>query len=170
MVAQRTSVLIALGSNIGDREQNLLGAMRALVRLGVGVTRQSSFYLTEPVGGPDQEWFLNAVVLAETSSSPEELLGVCLQIEAEFGRERRVKNGPRSLDLDVLFYGDEHYASDALEIPHPRLHERRFVLEPLVEVAPEHIHPVLGVGVQELLQACPDRSKVLLHEPRALKP
>ncbi len=163
-------VLIALGSNIGDREQNLIGALRALERLGVSVTRQSSFYLTEPVGGPDQEWFLNAVVQAETSFSPQELLRICLQIEGEFGRERRVKNGPRTLDLDVLFYGDERHASDGLEIPHPRLHERRFVLEPLVEVAPEHIHPVLGIGVKELLQACPDRSKVLLHEPRALRP
>ena len=162
-------VLIALGSNIGDREQNLVGALRALDRLGVSVTRRSSFYLTEPVGGPEQEWFINAVVQAETSLSPEELLRVCLQIEGEFGRERRVKNGPRTLDLDVLFYGDERYASDALEIPHPRLHERRFVLEPLVEVDPHRIHPVLGVDVQELLQACPDQSRVLLHEPRTLR-
>ena len=163
-------VLIALGSNIGDREQNLVGALGALQRLGVSVTRQSSFYLTEPVGGPEQDWFINAVVRGETALRPEELLRVCLQVEQEFGRERRVKNGPRTLDLDVLFYGDESYVSDALEIPHPRLHERRFVLEPLVEVDPERIHPVLGIGVQELLQACPDHSKVVLHEPRALRP
>ena len=163
-------VVIALGSNIGDREQNLVGAIRALERLGVSITRQSSFYLTEPVGGPEQEWFLNAVAQGETALTPEELLRVCLQIEEEFGRERRVRNGPRTLDLDVLFYGDERFATETLEIPHPRLHERRFVLEPLVEVDPERVHPVLGTGVQELLKTCPDRSKVLLYEPWARRP
>ncbi len=168
-MVQRTAVLIALGSNIGDREQNLVGALHALERLGVAIVRQSSFYLTEPVGGPDQEWFLNAVVRGEADLSPEELLGVCLQIEAEFGRQRRVRNGPRTLDLDVLFYGDLRHASDGLEIPHPRLHERRFVLEPLVEIDPDRIHPVLGTGMRDLLEACPDQSTVLLHQPRALR-
>ncbi len=160
-------VYLGLGSNLGDREAALAEAGLLLRARGLGIVGQSSLYLTEPVGGPPQDWFLNAVLAADTILSPEAVLGACLEVEAERGRVRGVKNGPRTLDADVLFYGDLRRRDAQLEIPHPRLHERRFVLVPLHEIAPAFVHPAFGLTVAELLARCPDASAVRLFAPAA---
>ena len=158
-------VVLGLGSNLGDRQAALEEALRLLGERGFRVTRRSSLWQTEPVGGPPQGWFLNAVVAGETTLGPEELLAACLDVEQEMGRVRIEKNGPRSIDVDILFFGEETREGPGLAIPHPRLHERRFVLEPLNEVAPDLPHPVLGKTVAELLLACPDTSAVKVLSP-----
>jgi 2-amino-4-hydroxy-6-hydroxymethyldihydropteridine diphosphokinase len=125
----------------------------------------SSLYLTEPVDAPPQEWFLNAVAGGETALPPEALLQACLDTERERGRVREVPRGPRTIDLDLLLYGDEVRDAPGLVLPHPRMHERRFVLVPLAEIAPTARHPILGLTAAEMLRLCPDRSQVVLHEP-----
>jgi 2-amino-4-hydroxy-6-hydroxymethyldihydropteridine diphosphokinase len=157
-------VFIGLGSNLGDREATLERALARLEARGFHVTAQSALYLTEPVDAPPQAWFLNAVARGETRLSPEALLQVCLTVEAELGRLRLARNEPRTLDLDLLLHGDRVSDSPALVLPHPRLHLRRFVLVPLVEIAPEARHPRLALTARELLAACPDASAVLRHE------
>jgi 2-amino-4-hydroxy-6-hydroxymethyldihydropteridine diphosphokinase len=145
-------IYLGLGSNVGERERALRTALHLLEGQGVAAQRVSSLYLTEPVGGPPQDWFLNMVVAASYDRSPEELLAACLLVERALGRERRVRNGPRTMDIDVLLFGSEQRNQDGLTIPHPRLHERRFVLEPLAEIAPDLLHPVLQMTVGELLE------------------
>ena len=154
-------VFIGLGSNLGDRRALLAHGLASLAAAGFGVTRESSLYLTEPVDGPPQDWFVNAVAAGSTSLSPEELLAACLRVERALGRERTVHHGPRTLDLDILIYGDERREGPGLAIPHPRLHERRFVLTPLCELAPDLRHPRLGATIRELLERCPDHSRVV---------
>jgi 2-amino-4-hydroxy-6-hydroxymethyldihydropteridine diphosphokinase len=136
--------LIGLGSNLGDRAANLGGAIAALDRTpGVAVRQVSSFQETEPVGGPPgQGMFLNAVALLETGLEPVALLGELQKIEAKFGRERTVHWGERTLDLDLLLFEDRIIETRELSVPHPRMRERRFVLEPLVEVVPAAVDPV----------------------------
>lgn len=132
-----------------------------LGRSGFVVDAVSSFYLTEPVDAPPQEWFVNAVAAGRTVLSPEALLLACRGVEAEHGRERTVHHGPRTLDLDILIYGGELRDGPDLTLPHPRLHERRFVLTPLCELAPDLVHPRLGRSVSALLDACPDDGTVV---------
>lgn len=158
------SVFVALGSNVGDREANLLAARRGLETRGFRITAMSSLYLTEPVDAPPQEWFLNAVAGGETALSPEALLQACLDTERALGRVRDVPRGPRTIDLDLLLYGNEVRDAPRLVLPHPRMHERRFVLVPLAEIAPAARHPILGLTAAEMLRRCPDRSQVILHE------
>jgi 2-amino-4-hydroxy-6-hydroxymethyldihydropteridine diphosphokinase len=158
-------VFLGLGSNLGDRESAIEGALARLAARGFHPTRRSSLWLTEPVGGPPQGWFLNAVAGGETELSPEALLEACLATEREMGRVRAERNGPRTIDVDVLLFGGERRDAPRLVIPHPRLHERRFVLAPLAEIAPGLVHPVLGLAVWELLARCPDASAVRLHAP-----
>ena len=153
-------VFLSLGSNLGPRQETLEAALLALASGGFAVERRSSLYATEPVGGPPQEWFLNQVIGGEAALAPEALLAACLAAEQEQGRVRTVPGGPRTLDADLLLYGDEVREDGALSLPHPRLHQRRFVLVPLVEVAPAARHPRLGLTAQELLARCPDRSQV----------
>ena len=138
-------IYVAVGSNLGDRGANLRGALDALAaHPSVTVTRCSTIIETEPVGGPpDQDAYLNAVAQLETLLSPHQLHDLLLKIEADFGRERSVPNAPRTLDLDLLFYGDRIINSETLTVPHPRMHERRFVMAPLAEIAPDVRHPVL---------------------------
>lgn len=153
-------VFIGLGSNVGEREATLHEALTRLTQRGFHLLHTSRLYSTEPVGGPPQEWFLNQVALGTTTLEPEELLSVCLDLEHELGRVRRVRNGPRTLDLDLLLFEGEQRETETLTLPHPRLHERRFVLVPLCELAPDERHPILGLTVTELLERCPDTSAV----------
>ncbi len=124
-------VFLGLGSNLGDREAAIEGALAGLAARGFRLTRRSSLWLTEPVGGPPQGWFLNAVAEGETALRPEVLLEACLATEREWGRVRAERNGPRTIDVDILLFGEERHDGPGLVLPHPRLHERRFVLAPL---------------------------------------
>ena len=145
---------IALGSNLvsefGDREANLREAVQRLGELGE-VKAVSSFYDTDPVGYLDQPRFLNGAVVLETSLVPLELMRALLEIESVMGRERVITKGPRVIDLDLLLYGNRVMSTAELTLPHPEMQKRRFVLEPLNEVAGEWVHPVLGVTVREML-------------------
>jgi len=160
-------VYIALGSNVGDRAATLARAGEAMNAARISVLRSSSLYVTEPVGGPPQSWFLNAVVEAETALLPLQLLHALQKIERTFARRRTVLNGPRTLDLDVLLYGASVIRSPELQVPHPRLAERRFVLVPLAELAPAMRHPALHRTIAELLADTPDRSQVRLWSPES---
>jgi len=159
------AVFVALGSNLGDREANLARGVSGLRERGLRITARSSVYETEPVGGPAQGAYLNAVVQAETRLRPEEVLASCLGVEREAGRVRSVANAPRTLDLDLLLYGDAVVEAGGLTVPHPRLHERRFVLVPLAEIAPAARHPVLGLSAREMERRCPDTSAVARYGP-----
>ena len=156
----QSGVVLGLGSNLGDREAAIAQALARLDARGYHAMQKSSLYLTEPVGGPPQDWFVNAVADGETALTPEALLAACLAVEQELGRVRREPNGPRTIDVDILLFGELRRASPDPVIPHPRLAERRFVLEPLAEILPERVHPVLGRTVRELLASCPDSSAV----------
>lgn len=146
------TVYLGLGANLGDREANLMEAVRRLRSLGVKVEVCSSLYETEPIGYTDQSPFLNAACRAKTDLSPEQLLAAIKDIEREMGRVPSFLNAPRFIDIDILLYGDLVTNTPDLTIPHPRLAERAFVLVPLVEIAPELIHPVLEKTVAELLK------------------
>lgn len=147
-------VHLSLGSNIGNRETNLRDAI-ARLRTEGKVLSVSSFYETEPVEFTDQAWFLNCAVALETAQTPEQLMAAMLDIEHQMGRERTQKKGPRIIDLDILLFGNSILESPALTIPHPAMQQRRFVLEPLAEIAPEIQHPVLKKTIRELRDALP---------------
>lgn len=155
------AVFLGLGSNLGDRQANLERALCLLEARGFRVTGRSSLYETEPVGGPPQGWYLNAVVRGETALAPEELLAACLLTERELGRVRQAPNAPRTLDVDILLYGSEQRATPELTLPHPRLQQRLFVLVPLAELEPALRHPQLGWTAAEMRERCPDRSRVV---------
>jgi 2-amino-4-hydroxy-6-hydroxymethyldihydropteridine diphosphokinase len=161
------TVYLGLGSNLGDRAAHLEQAIAALAGAGVAVVRRSSFYATEPVGFAPQDWFLNCVVEAQTGFMPRQLLRATQQVEAGLGRRRMVRDGPRTVDIDILFYGSNVIRMPDLEVPHPRIAERRFVLVPLRELAPSLRHPTLGRRISELLAETPDRSQVRPWHPPA---
>lgn len=147
-------VYLSLGSNLGDRAANLRDAITRLEMLGQ-VTQQSSFYETEPVEVRDQPWFLNCVVELRTEKMPRQLMSAVLEIERVMGRKRVQPKGPRLIDIDILLFGRSVIKLEELTIPHPALHERRFVLEPLAEIAPAVRHPVLKRTALEMCDALP---------------
>jgi 2-amino-4-hydroxy-6-hydroxymethyldihydropteridine diphosphokinase len=142
---------LALGSNIGDREANLRDAVRRMESEGIRVVARSSLYETVPQELLDQPSFLNAVVEVETDLFPMQLLARVQQIERAMGRRRVTPKGPRNIDIDILFYGRAVIGTAELEVPHPRIAQRRFVLEPLAEIAPDFRHPVTGKTAGEML-------------------
>jgi len=164
MKSETRNVFLSLGSNVGDREANLRDATTRLEALG-SIVRASAFYETEPVDFLDQPWFLNCVVQLETGLSAETLLQRLLEIERAMGRERLQPKGPRLIDLDILLYGDEVISQPGLTIPHPAMQERRFVLAPLVEIAPDIVHPVLHETAKELLVALPKNGPIVKQLP-----
>jgi len=151
---------IGIGSNMGDRKANCQKALELLGR-SVRIVRKSSLYYTEPVGCDDQESFLNAVAVVETEHSPRELLDLCRTVENELGRVRTVRWGPRTIDLDILLYGDVVLDDPDLIIPHPRMAERKFVLAPLAEIAPDAVHPTSGKTAAALMAELRDLHTVL---------
>jgi 2-amino-4-hydroxy-6-hydroxymethyldihydropteridine diphosphokinase len=153
-------ILIGIGSNLPAPPaetplETVVAALRALSRRGIRVIAHSGWYLSEPVPASDQPWFVNGVAIVESKLAPPALLDGLLATEAGFGRVRSVQNAPRTLDLDLLDHDSRLYDTATLTLPHPRLHQRRFVLAPLCEIAPDWRHPRLGLTAAELLARLP---------------
>jgi 2-amino-4-hydroxy-6-hydroxymethyldihydropteridine diphosphokinase len=153
-----STAYIAIGSNLGDKQQNCIRGIDALARTPeIQVTGRARFYKTAPVDYMDQDWFVNSAVRIATSLPPEELLHRLKQIEQEMGRRTGgVRFGPRVLDLDIIFYDDLVLDHERLQLPHPRMHKRRFVLRPICDINPSAVHPVLNKPVEALLDAVDD--------------
>ena len=153
-------ILVGIGSNLaaphfGSPRKTASAALAQLPAIGVAVVRCSRWYLSQPVPPSDQPWYVNGVALVETRLGPAALLSALLALEARFGRRRGVANAARTLDLDLLDYDGRRFAMERLLLPHPRLHERRFVLAPLAEIAPDWRHPRLAISASELLRRLP---------------
>ena len=152
-------VYLGLGSNLGDKRANIGRAVELLGEIS-RVHQVSSLFKTEPVGNPDQDWFLNCAVEIETFLDPRQLLAAALAIERKLKRVRKIKDGPRTIDIDILFHGRRVVDESGLAIPHPKLHQRLFVLAPLREICPGFSHPVLKQTVQELAVGSQDQAAV----------
>jgi 2-amino-4-hydroxy-6-hydroxymethyldihydropteridine diphosphokinase len=156
MNAPVTRCLIALGSNLGDRLDNVRAGVAGLEAAGIDVIAVSPLYETAPVGGPENQGpYLNAALLADTTLDAADVLALLHQLEASRERQRVVHWGPRTLDLDLLVYGDLVADAATLEVPHPRMHDRRFVMVPVCDIAPELVHPRLGRTMRDLLADLP---------------
>jgi 2-amino-4-hydroxy-6-hydroxymethyldihydropteridine diphosphokinase len=154
------TVFLSLGSNVGDRQENLRAAIAALPAAGVDVKRVSSIYETAPVDLLEQPWFLNCVVHGETTVPAVELLRALREIERRMGSKKLIARGPRLIDIDILLYGQQTIDAPELQIPHPRMQLRRFVLVSLVELAPDVKHPSWSATAAQLLVATEDKSVV----------
>lgn len=155
------SVFLSLGSNQGEKKANCARAVSEILGLeGSRLIAQSSWYHTQPWGKEDQDWFTNGVIQVETPLDPHELLGQLKAIESHVGRRDTSRWGPRLIDIDILFYDHLRIESPELTIPHPRAHERNFVLAPMAEIAPHFVHPVLNQAMSRLLKDAPDRKEV----------
>ncbi len=155
-MSEKARAFIGAGANLGEPVRQLGQAIEELRQSpGIKFLAASSFYRTQPVGPVEQPPFVNAVFSLEPEIGPHDLLSILLDIEQKMGRVRKERWGPRDIDLDLLFYGDAVISGEGLEVPHPRLHERRFVLAPLAEIAPGFVHPVLKKSVSELLAELP---------------
>ena len=147
-------VYLSLGSNLGDRQANLRNAIGRLLELG-DVLEVSSYYETEPVNFTDQPWFLNCAVAVRTDLQPRDFLSGIQAIEKSLGRQRTQPKGPRTIDIDILLFGRQTILTPHLQVPHPSMAERRFVLEPLTEIAPQVMHPKLKKTIRQLRNALP---------------
>lgn len=156
------TVFLSIGSNIGDRLQNCKDAIENIAdSKEIAIIKKSSFYETEPWGDIEQNWFINCVVEIKTEFDALNLLALLLNIEKRLGRNRVKKGGPRAIDMDILFFNGEIIRTDNLVVPHPFLEQRRFVLTPLSEIAPDFIHPVLKKSAADLLRQADDNKKVV---------
>ena len=160
-----TCVYLLLGSNLGDRLQNLQAATEQLKSHVGEIVKLSSVYETEPWGVSGQPAYLNQVLCVLTDKSPKVLIACLLDIEKKLGRERKSKWAERTIDIDILYYGDEILVTKELQIPHKELHKRRFTLVPLNEIAPDFKHPVLNLTTAKLLEYCPDKLEVKKYLP-----
>lgn len=151
------AIYIALGSNLGDKENNMKEALQRLARKGVTVCKVSDFMATRPYGVTDQPDFLNAVAELKTDNSPTELLRILLQVEQEMGRKRIRRWGERNIDLDLLLYDDQIINLPDLQVPHPDMQNRDFVLRPLTQIAPDAVHPLLEKTIRQLWEELADR-------------
>ncbi len=158
-----TIVFLSLGSNIGDKEEHINKTLTLISEL-YEIKKISHLYLTEPVGNIKQEWFLNCVVQIETGIDPKKLLSSFKSIERKLGRIKTVKNGPRSIDIDILFYGDHVIKTKDLIIPHPLIQERLFVLQPMMDINPDFVHPVLKKSILKLYESHPWAQRVMLYK------
>ncbi len=156
------NVYLSLGSNLGNRRENIVSAS-TLIHKKVGkIVKSSHFYETQPYGKTDQDAFVNQVVMVNTLLDPRAMLEEITKIERELGRERKEKWGPRTIDIDILFYGKRIIRDKGLEIPHPELHKRAFVLVPMMELDPELEHPTLNLAIDQLYMDCEDNSDVMM--------
>jgi 2-amino-4-hydroxy-6-hydroxymethyldihydropteridine diphosphokinase len=151
-------IYLSLGSNVGDRASNLQAALQQLAAPDLRVLRVSPAYETEPVEFTAQRWFVNLVAEAETELFPMQLLSRIARVERALGRVRTIPKGPRTIDIDILFYGRSVVHSAKLEIPHPHMAERRFVLAPLADLVPDLRHPVTRTTIREMLEAAPKQT------------
>lgn len=152
---------LGIGSNLGDPVKNCRDAIRELSSLkNIQVLRRSSLYRTEPVGDTPQDWFVNGVVEIRTTFTAQQLLKALQWVEQALGRERAGKWGPRTIDLDILLFGQEIIGTESLALPHPEMHKRRFVLVPMNEIAPYAIHALFGVSMKGLLDRLEDNHAV----------
>lgn len=164
-----TEVFIGIGSNMGDRQDNITSAVKALSQHGK-IMLMSSLFETAPEGFTDQPDFLNCVISVETDATPLALLKILKKIEKDLGRRESFRNAPRTIDLDILFYGDEIIKVASLEIPHPRLQERAFVLVPMVQIAPRYMHPALHKTMLQMLSELEKGGRVEKWGELALNP
>lgn len=160
-------VYLSLGSNLGDREANLRTAIEKLGEFGT-ISKISSFYETEPVEVTAQPWFLNCAAKFDTEKMPRQLISAILALEQSMGRQRKQQKGPRTIDIDILLFGSSVIEIPSLTVPHPHLHERRFVLEPLAEIAPDARHPIFKRSMRELRDALPPGQTVRKLSPAQL--
>lgn len=155
------NVFLSLGSNVGNRAANLASAFQHIQKEIGKVAKKSHLYETEPWGNKDQDAFYNQVIMVNTTLEPRDILAAITKIERAMGRERSEKWGPRIIDIDILFYGKRVIRDKGLEIPHPDLHKRGFILAPLLEIAPDYVHPILSKQIDELYMECEDPSDVI---------